>query len=383
MGLAGRKEKQRIGTDPRNLTWAQDNSRFGQQYLAKFGWTPDSGSGLGANGDGRTSHIAVALKLNQLGIGNGPSSNGAGDPNAIAWKQNRDFENVLKKLNGTALNPLEGGMEDVKIEKALFNGFVRPKNAEDHLLGEKIEETEGVDDGKSEKQRRKEERRRKREAKALVSQACESSVIPTEGVASTSAPPMTRPKIAPHMAHRAKFRASKQLASLSSAALSEILGVSSSESPTPVITSVSATPIFASELPSSSSTPQNEPTEQAAKPPAIIDDQLTTSSTSVADYFAAKLKARRAHITNSTIEQPAIQPTITKPESTEIVEDRKRDKKRKRGNRNIDQNEEAEKAAITVAEISSDKKERKRRKKEDRSKDPESSKASKKKRLKE
>ena len=91
MGLAGRKTKQRIGHDPRNLAWADgmfvfsytyrisctrplthcflhiDAAKFGQQYLSKFGW--DASKGLGAAGEGRTSHLKVSQKLDMLGIG--------------------------------------------------------------------------------------------------------------------------------------------------------------------------------------------------------------------------------------------------------------------------------------------------------------------------
>ncbi|KAF8918158.1 hypothetical protein CPB85DRAFT_1157025, partial [Mucidula mucida] len=93
MGLSGRKQKQRIGPDPRNLSWADDASKFGTSYLSKFGW--DASQGLGASGDGRTSHIKVQQKLDMMGIG----AQHQKDPNGIAWKQNKDFENVLMRLN--------------------------------------------------------------------------------------------------------------------------------------------------------------------------------------------------------------------------------------------------------------------------------------------
>ncbi|KAH9060545.1 hypothetical protein EDB87DRAFT_1615120 [Lactarius vividus] len=79
MGLSGRKIKQRIGKDPRNLSWADDASRFGQSYLEKFGW--DASKGLGASGEGRTSAVKITT------------------PTGIAWRQNRDFENLLQRLN--------------------------------------------------------------------------------------------------------------------------------------------------------------------------------------------------------------------------------------------------------------------------------------------
>jgi len=70
-----------------------DNARLGQQYLERFGWSAGSGSGLGTLGQGRLSHISVAHKLNLLGIG---GDNSKGD---LSWKQNRDYELMLKRLN--------------------------------------------------------------------------------------------------------------------------------------------------------------------------------------------------------------------------------------------------------------------------------------------
>lgn len=80
----------------------KDAARFGSNYLAKFGW--DCSKGLGASGDGMTSHLKVSHKLDMLGIGAGHQR----DPNGIAWKQNKDFENLLKRLNA------EGAVEGFK-----------------------------------------------------------------------------------------------------------------------------------------------------------------------------------------------------------------------------------------------------------------------------
>lgn len=124
MGLSGRKEKQRIGHDPRNLSWADgmyracvnecsfyllmfvclilyntDANKFGTAYLQKLGWS--AGTGLGTTGEGRTSHIKVNQKLDMLGIGAAHQK----DPNGIAWKQNKDFENLLRRLNGDSAPP--------------------------------------------------------------------------------------------------------------------------------------------------------------------------------------------------------------------------------------------------------------------------------------
>lgn len=77
-------------------------------YLSKLGW--DSSKGLGASGDGRTSHIKVSQKLDMLGIGAANSKL----PNGIAWKQNKDFEALLKRLNESEQS--NSVVEETKIE---------------------------------------------------------------------------------------------------------------------------------------------------------------------------------------------------------------------------------------------------------------------------
>ena len=133
MGLSGRKTKQRIPDDPRNLCWADgkaflifiifllnrllslDAARFGSNYLAKFGW--NGSTGLGVAGEGRTSHIKVTHKLDLLGIGAAQQK----DPNGIAWKQNKDFECLLQRLNDESAaetnRALESGKEEVEINQ--------------------------------------------------------------------------------------------------------------------------------------------------------------------------------------------------------------------------------------------------------------------------
>ncbi|KAJ7729533.1 hypothetical protein DFH07DRAFT_895623 [Mycena maculata] len=225
MGLSGRKEKQRIGADPRNLSWADDAAKFGSSYLSKFGW--DSSKGLGASGEGRISHIKVSQKLDMLGIGAAQQK----DPNGIAWKQNKDFERLLERLNA-------GVAEEVK--------------------------TEAVEGGEDDEKKRKREdgdntavkkKRRKSEPVAVVAAAVETA----------------KPVVPRHRAHRARAIAAKNMASKSAASISEILGIA----PT------SSTP--ASSTPEGTLTPYDD---------GVPLEKLTTSTKSVADYFKDKLLAK-------------------------------------------------------------------------------------------
>ncbi|KAG1846573.1 hypothetical protein DFJ58DRAFT_490090 [Suillus subalutaceus] len=278
MGLAGRKEKQRIPNDPRNLSWADDAARFGQSYMSKLGWDPSKG--LGASGDGMKSHLKVSQKLDMLGIGAAHQK----DPHGIAWKQNKEFEALLQRLNA------QDGQGSPS--KHVLGEFVRPEHpsADAHPEEDKEpnqsskkekkrkrKEGEHAVDGKDKKKRKK-DRRQDEDVEDSAAADSSESVSPhldSPAPSPNTASPMlqTRPKGRP-MAHRARIQAAKRLANKSATAISEILGIV----PTP--SSVS------SATPSGSLTPIT---------PADSDlplEKLTTSSKSVADYFKEKLGAK-------------------------------------------------------------------------------------------
>ncbi|KAI5783560.1 hypothetical protein EDC01DRAFT_211291 [Geopyxis carbonaria] len=77
MGLAGPKNKTKIGKDPRNTFWSGNTSRFGHKHLEALGWTPgdtlgDKNSTYHAAGhitDASSSGVRIHLKDDNLGIG--------------------------------------------------------------------------------------------------------------------------------------------------------------------------------------------------------------------------------------------------------------------------------------------------------------------------
>lgn len=97
MGLAERKDKQRIGRDPRNLAWARDTTSFGQRMLMRQGWTP--GAGLGASGTGCPDALARAVPpaSSRLGLGADPKIS-AED----SYQQMAAFQSVLARLNAAS-----------------------------------------------------------------------------------------------------------------------------------------------------------------------------------------------------------------------------------------------------------------------------------------
>lgn len=123
-----------------------DAARFGQSYMSKLGWDPSKG--LGASGEGMKSHLKVSQKLDMLGIGAAHQQ----DPHGIAWKQNKDFEALLKRLNGHDTQD--------SVSMPTLREFVRPEQPalKAHTDGEKIEE-----DGVSNQLPVKEKKRRRKD----------------------------------------------------------------------------------------------------------------------------------------------------------------------------------------------------------------------------
>lgn len=145
-----RSHSQVVPSRPRALPHPADANKFGAAYLQKLGWS--AGTGLGTEGDGRTTHIKVEQKLDMLGIGAAHQR----DPNGLAWKQNRDFENLLKRLNN--------GGADVEEKGTNVDGFARATE----------EDNEGVTEGKEgKKEKKKRKRYEKDEEKVEVDEEAE------------------------------------------------------------------------------------------------------------------------------------------------------------------------------------------------------------------
>ena len=144
------------------------------------------------------------------------------------------------------------------------------------------------------------------------------------------------------ISHRAKFRASKKLASSNPAALIEILGISQSAIPSEAPFQTQS----ALDTPVDSPSPAPTPTTIIPQYRHAADDQIRTSTTSVADYFAAKMKARQqvAVTVTPTVLQPDESILVPEPEPEPeaqdpsegmtlvdgIVAGKKKEKKRKR-----------------------------------------------------
>jgi Pin2-interacting protein X1 len=106
MGLAGPRQKQRIGDDPRNLKWKKDQEAVGFKMLSKMGWS--EGKGLGAEESGMQDYIKVKVKDNNYGIGADARTSDNWLENAFA------FDSLLQDLkNDTSIVVPETNPEPV------------------------------------------------------------------------------------------------------------------------------------------------------------------------------------------------------------------------------------------------------------------------------
>ncbi|XP_038655912.1 PIN2/TERF1-interacting telomerase inhibitor 1 [Scyliorhinus canicula] len=110
--LAEPRRKQKWSVDPRNNTWSNDESRFGQKMLEKMGWS--KGKGLGAREQGSTENIKVQVKNNTVGLGAAKNY----EDNWIAHQD--EFNKLLSELNdchGQNDSPVTEGKTTFSLEE--------------------------------------------------------------------------------------------------------------------------------------------------------------------------------------------------------------------------------------------------------------------------
>ena len=170
-----------------NFIWGfiTDAARFGINYLAKFGW--DSSKGLGASGEGRKSHLEVSKKLDMLGIGAAHQL----DPNGIAWKQNKDFENLLKRLNGDVVEGMV--VEDSK----------KADSGEEENLNGEGKKRKGKDDIEAQEKKKKKIDKGDGDEEKEDSRANESVNPPSERETASPGPSEQRGRVRTLPRHRA------------------------------------------------------------------------------------------------------------------------------------------------------------------------------------
>jgi Pin2-interacting protein X1 len=263
-----------------------------------------------------------------LGIGMQHHQN---DPNGIAWRQNRDFENLLQRLNnGTeaigsfhqargsspseeeevsadvvdSAHDADEGADATKLEKK------KKKQKKRKALQE--EEVQGAHDKRERKKRKKsksdvapaDDASPSLEAQAAATTTPESTPVPLASIAAPA--PIRALYVADSRlvlnsrtyfrllydsprAHRARIIAAKQMAASNSAALAEILGIPSSSSSTAVTAPASPSPLTNATA-ATTPTPTPRATSDAQEEDPL--QKLTTAAQSVDDYLRAKLGAK-------------------------------------------------------------------------------------------
>ncbi|KAK3694323.1 hypothetical protein B0T22DRAFT_533392 [Podospora appendiculata] len=207
MGLAGAKNKRKVGIDPNNTKWSRNTESFGQKMLRAKGWEP--GQYLGAKDaphassytEANVSHIRVTLKDDNMGLGakrnNGDECTGLDAFQTLLGRLNGKTEDILeserKAREDTKLGLyverkmgtirfVKGGwlvgdtIKDAPVEKEkqptrnLIEEFVT-KNLEDKEISEaaekkskkrKADEEDDKDDEKARKKEKKDKKEKKR-----------------------------------------------------------------------------------------------------------------------------------------------------------------------------------------------------------------------------
>jgi len=132
-----------------------------------------------------THVVQVHHKLDMLGIG----AEHTKDPNGIAWKQNRDFENLLKRLNANSEDPTGDGVDSAPID-----GFHLARVDEPVMdvttVGSK---TEGRDEERMVEKGRKNEKKKRPRCDDNTSETGRKPKKRKKDVGSTTGEPATEP----------------------------------------------------------------------------------------------------------------------------------------------------------------------------------------------
>ncbi|KAI9704415.1 MAG: telomerase inhibitor [Candelina mexicana] len=108
MGLSESRKRAKLSLDPRNTNWSKSTTNFGHKILIAQGWTPGSFLGAqdaphaGLHTEANASHIRVAIKDDNLGVGAIGSKQPEGECVGLDA-----FQGILGRLNGKSDGLLE------------------------------------------------------------------------------------------------------------------------------------------------------------------------------------------------------------------------------------------------------------------------------------
>ncbi|KIW61796.1 hypothetical protein, variant [Exophiala xenobiotica] len=215
MGLAEPRKRIKMSHDPRNLSWSQSSTSFGQRIMTQHGWKEGQSLGnresvhLGLNNTERlaAARVGVLFKDNNLGLGAKTKSK-----DVEGQRVGLDaFQGLLGRLNGKSdaeLHKEEKKVEDRKLAmyaRGRWGGMVFVKGgvlvgsmkAEDEQgksqseVGSEHDEADERRKRKEEKRLRKEERRQQREEKALRKAATKAQKATKDNDSTACTPPQS------------------------------------------------------------------------------------------------------------------------------------------------------------------------------------------------
>ncbi|CAA7261645.1 unnamed protein product [Cyclocybe aegerita] len=204
------------------------------------------------------------------------------DPNGFAWKQNKDFESLLKRLNEAIPKetPADGKKEDTDWEDA----HVEEKDRDE---GEKKKKKRKHGNGHGEGDGERDQKKRKDKTETIKVMKVDETVEEKTETVSVQ----VKTIVPRHRAHRARAIAAKNISSKSASHISEILGIAPSTSTSTREQSVD---------PSQGKLTDMTDTE------GLTIEKITTSTKSVTEYFKEKLLARSTKTSGtSTPSSPA------------------------------------------------------------------------------
>ncbi|OAV86477.1 hypothetical protein PTTG_01205 [Puccinia triticina 1-1 BBBD Race 1] len=257
MGLSGRKDKQKIGDDPRNTKWAKNESNPGFKILSSMGWTPSTttlGAASAASEPVQSTWkrlpgaILPVIKSTTSGLGANPAQAStstylSGAPRFVRGSLGVSFVESEAETSALAVPDPEqstklaivsqgGGFDDLlsRLNQSKSKPETRPSDSTKRKKSKKkskCSELENAEEGQSTRKSKKSKKR-----KTLSTPEPEQPVDDDEEIVATPSGPIriSRP-INPRVAARAKFINSKKLASSagSAQAMAEILGIPPAE----------------------------------------------------------------------------------------------------------------------------------------------------------